>query len=287
LCSGRAAKPGVGPCKVQPRGRRKRHGHQPGQHRVGASVFEGHRRGWPVSVANVWRASTEGPLRAAQGSSLSRGLLSVSVGQSATAGPADQLIGAPYDDRERGDDDQLRGAERCRAEDVLQRRLCVEACPVSAGGRRRALGVALGLADPGPRSPEPGLVGLAVADVLRLMAAPGRLLMAIDDIQWVDRASADALTVAIRRLIAEPVGPRARPPDAAGDGDALVSCGQWRLRAVAGVRPAGTGPRRRGWSHGRGARPAAARAAGRHPSTAATGAGPRGHATAAHSWPSR
>jgi hypothetical protein len=84
--------------------------------------------------------------------------------------------------------------------------LCVEACPVSAGGRRRALEVALGLADPGPRSPEPGLVGLAVADVLRLMAAPGRLLVAIDDIQWVDRVSEDALTFAIRRLIAEPGG---------------------------------------------------------------------------------
>ena len=98
---------------------------------------------------------------------------------------------------------------------------------MSAGGRRRALEVALGRADPTPRSPEPGLVGLAVADVLRLMAAPGRLLMAIDDIQWVDRASADALTVAIRRLIAKPVGPRARPPDAAGDGAAMVSCGQW------------------------------------------------------------
>ena len=72
--------------------------------------------------------------------------------------------------------------------------------------RRRALEVALGRADPAPRSPEPGLVGLAVADVLRLLAARGPVLVAIDDIQWMDRASEDALAFAVRRLAAEPVG---------------------------------------------------------------------------------
>ncbi len=72
--------------------------------------------------------------------------------------------------------------------------------------RRRAIEVALGRADPAPRSPEPGLVGLAVADVLRLLAARGPVLVAIDDIQWMDRASEDALAFAVRRLAAEPVG---------------------------------------------------------------------------------
>ena len=63
--------------------------------------------------------------------------------------------------------------------------------------RRRAIEVALGRADPASRSPEPGLVGLAVADVLRLLAARGPVLVAIDDIQWMDRASEDALAFAV------------------------------------------------------------------------------------------
>ena len=72
--------------------------------------------------------------------------------------------------------------------------------------RRRAIEVALGRADPAPHSPEPGLVGLAVADLLRLLAAPGPVVIAIDDTQWMDRASEDALAFAVRRLVAEPVG---------------------------------------------------------------------------------
>ena len=72
--------------------------------------------------------------------------------------------------------------------------------------RRRALEVALGRAAPAHRSPEPGLVGLAVADVLRLLAADGPVLVAIDDTQWMDRASEDALAFAVRRLATEPIG---------------------------------------------------------------------------------
>jgi len=104
--------------------------------------------------------------------------------------------------------------------------------------RRRALEVALGLADPAPRSPEPGLVGLAVADVLRLLAAPGRLLVAIDDTQWVDRASEDALTFAIRRLVAEPVGLvlARRTPLATEPRRSLVDSGDSGL-SLASARP--------------------------------------------------
>jgi DNA-binding CsgD family transcriptional regulator len=72
--------------------------------------------------------------------------------------------------------------------------------------RRRALEVALGRAEPVHRSPEPNLVGLAVADVLRTLAAEGPILIGIDDLQWVDRASDAALAFAARRLAAEPVG---------------------------------------------------------------------------------
>jgi DNA-binding CsgD family transcriptional regulator len=75
-----------------------------------------------------------------------------------------------------------------------------------AGPRRRALDVALGRIDPGQRPPEPGLVGLAVADVFRLLTADRPLLVAIDDVQWMDRASEDALAFGLRRLADEPVG---------------------------------------------------------------------------------
>src|SRR5262245_18697510 len=71
--------------------------------------------------------------------------------------------------------------------------------------RRRALEVALGRAEPAQRSPESNLVGLAVADVLRRLAAAGPILIAIDDIQWVDRASENALAFAVRRLVDQPV----------------------------------------------------------------------------------
>jgi DNA-binding CsgD family transcriptional regulator len=72
--------------------------------------------------------------------------------------------------------------------------------------RRRALEVALGRIDPAQRSAEPSLVGLAVADVLRLLTADGPVVVAIDDAQWMDQASEDALAFGIRRVLAEPVG---------------------------------------------------------------------------------
>lgn len=71
--------------------------------------------------------------------------------------------------------------------------------------RRLALEVALGRADPGPRAPEPSLVGLAVSDILRLLADERPLVIAIDDFQWADEATADALAFAARRLRTEPV----------------------------------------------------------------------------------
>ena len=49
------------------------------------------------------------------------------------------------------------------------------------------------------------LAGLAVADILRMLAAERPLVVAVDDIQWADRASQDALAFAARRLPAEAV----------------------------------------------------------------------------------
>jgi DNA-binding CsgD family transcriptional regulator len=68
-----------------------------------------------------------------------------------------------------------------------------------------ALKVALLLDDEGDRSPERRAVALAVLSALRLLAADGPVLIAIDDVRWLDAASGDVLRYAIRRLRDEPI----------------------------------------------------------------------------------
>lgn len=71
--------------------------------------------------------------------------------------------------------------------------------------RRRALAVALLLEEPAAGPPEARTVGRAVLDVIRLLAGEGRLLVAIDDVQWLDPDSSAALGFALRRLSNEGV----------------------------------------------------------------------------------
>ncbi|MFI9157165.1 helix-turn-helix transcriptional regulator [Kitasatospora aureofaciens] len=84
---------------------------------------------------------------------------------------------------------------------------------VLPGPQRRALETAFGLGD---GSAEPGttpaagaadrlLVGLATLGLLAELAAERPLLCVIDDVQWLDKASLDALLLAARRLQAEGV----------------------------------------------------------------------------------
>jgi DNA-binding CsgD family transcriptional regulator len=72
--------------------------------------------------------------------------------------------------------------------------------------QRRAVEVVLGRAEVGQDAVEPQAVGRATLAVLESLAGKTPLLVAIDDVQWLDPASARTLTFALRRLEAVPVG---------------------------------------------------------------------------------
>jgi DNA-binding CsgD family transcriptional regulator len=72
--------------------------------------------------------------------------------------------------------------------------------------QREALEVALLLRPAGERPPAAHAVGLAVLSVLRSCLDPGPVLVAIDDVQWLDAGSREALTFALRRIAAGPLG---------------------------------------------------------------------------------
>ena len=71
--------------------------------------------------------------------------------------------------------------------------------------QRTALATALLRAEP-VVSPEPRAIALGLLNALRALAAERPLVIAVDDIQWLDAPSADAFVFAARRLDDEPVG---------------------------------------------------------------------------------
>jgi len=70
--------------------------------------------------------------------------------------------------------------------------------------RRRALEVALLLED-ATRDSDPRTLGVAVRSALEALAAGTPVVLAVDDVQWLDPSSASALTFALRRMGEQPV----------------------------------------------------------------------------------
>jgi len=72
--------------------------------------------------------------------------------------------------------------------------------------QRRALDVALFRADPGNAVAEQRTVATAVRSLLTELASQVPVLLAVDDVQWLDSASAATLEFVLRRLRAERIG---------------------------------------------------------------------------------
>jgi DNA-binding CsgD family transcriptional regulator len=72
--------------------------------------------------------------------------------------------------------------------------------------QQRALAVALLRVEPGAASPDPRTLGTSVRSLLAGLSEAGPLLVAVDDVQWLDATSARVLEFALRRLTTAHLG---------------------------------------------------------------------------------
>src|SRR5215472_15907560 len=72
--------------------------------------------------------------------------------------------------------------------------------------QRHALDVALLRAEPGPEPPDQRAVAVALLGVIRALAGTAPVVIGVDDLPWLDRASAAVLEYALRRLTTQPAG---------------------------------------------------------------------------------
>ena len=80
-----------------------------------------------------------------------------------------------------------------------------DVAPLLSTPRRRALEVAL-LREEAAKDPvDHRALGVAVRDVLHLLSERTPILLAVDDVQWLDPSSSSALAFALRRLAASSV----------------------------------------------------------------------------------
>jgi DNA-binding CsgD family transcriptional regulator len=85
-------------------------------------------------------------------------------------------------------------------EDVLE-----ETLPALTMPQRRALEVALLVDDADDAAVDARALGVGVRSALQVLSADGLLVLAVDDVQWLDASSANALGFALRRLSEAPV----------------------------------------------------------------------------------
>ena len=97
--------------------------------------------------------------------------------------------------------------------------------------QRRALSVALQIQDAPGRPPEPHTIAVAVRTALAVLAAVAPVLVAVDDVQWLDPPSRSAVSFALRRLVAEPVGLLGALRAASGEPELPLELNRARLPA--------------------------------------------------------
>jgi DNA-binding CsgD family transcriptional regulator len=112
-----------------------------------------------------------------------------------------------------------------------------DAFEILPGPQRRALDAALLRAEPTGDAMQPRLLGTAVRTLLEHLAATQPVVVAIDDVQWMDAASAAIVAFALRRLGSAPIGLlAARRSGIATPFDIAESVGAERLTRIE-IRP--------------------------------------------------